>query len=526
MNKVIEQSTAAVDIRLAAQPVGYSRHLFGHFIEHFHRQVYGGLLDPGSDLSDERGFRLDVIEAMRELRPSVVRWPGGCFVSSYHWLDGVGPQRRPHYDKAWRVTDPNTFGTREFVEWCAEIGAQPYICTNAGTGTAEEMSDWVEYCNLPAGSGRWADLRAEHGSVEPFNVAYWSIGNENYGSWEIGAKDPDEWSRLVTESAKMIRHVDENTVLLTAARADLDWMLPLLNRAGGYLDMLSIHGYWDSLSQVNKPSDYLTALSRSLEPQDDVERTRNIIGAAGLAGKVGIAFDEWNLRGWHHPNGNRPEAIQARDENDDNSCYTMADALFTASFLNTCLRNADIVTMANIAPSINTRGPLYVHDTGVVRRTTFHVMEMYSSLLGGAVLPSSASSASLDGADVPVLDHLATIDEDSATVSIVLVNRDPAESLPCDVSVAGQPLTGTFDATVLNGPKPDAYNDVDAPARVTPNHTRVDFDSTGRTLLPPHSLTICQVPLPLRRPENTVTWTPAPQNHSWYLDQHAWRPSR
>jgi alpha-L-arabinofuranosidase len=119
------RAIASVDVDLAARPEPYSRDLFGHFIEHFHRQVYGGLFEPGSELSDERGFRLDVVEAMRELRAPVVRWPGGCFVSSYHWLDGVGPSRRSHYDKAWRVTDPNTFGTREFVEWCAAIGAEP-----------------------------------------------------------------------------------------------------------------------------------------------------------------------------------------------------------------------------------------------------------------------------------------------------------------------------------------------------------------------------------------------------------------
>src|SRR3712207_5330450 len=122
---------SSVDIQLTGSAERYSRNLFGHFIEPFHRQVYGGLFQPGSALSDGRGFRLDVVDAMRELRPSVVRWPGGCFVSGYHWLDGVG-KRRPHYDKAWRVTDPNTFGTAEFVDWCAAVGAEPDICTNAG----------------------------------------------------------------------------------------------------------------------------------------------------------------------------------------------------------------------------------------------------------------------------------------------------------------------------------------------------------------------------------------------------------
>ncbi|WP_198961826.1 hypothetical protein [Pseudonocardia sp. MH-G8] len=146
---------ARMHVALNRPAVEYSRGIFGHFIEHFHRQIYGGLFDPGSPLSDQQGFRTDVIEAIQELRPDVVRWPGGCFVSGYHWLDGVGPDRVPSWDKAWRVEDPNTFGTDEFIEWCRAVGTTPYICTNAGTGTAEEMSDWLEYCNLPA-AGRWA----------------------------------------------------------------------------------------------------------------------------------------------------------------------------------------------------------------------------------------------------------------------------------------------------------------------------------------------------------------------------------
>lgn len=489
-----QQPASTVDIPLSNPGTAYSRNLFGHFIEHFHRQVYGGIFDPGSPLSDERGFRLDVIEAMRELKPPVVRWPGGCFVSSYHWLDGVGPERRAHYDKAWRVSDPNTFGTHEFVDWCAEIGAEPYICTNAGTGTAEEMSDWVEYCNLPSG-GRWSAAREANGRPEALAVPFWSIGNENYGFWEMGAKTPEEWASLVRESAKMMRRTDESITLLTAARADLDWTLPLLQAAGQYLDMVSIHGYWDTLNEVDDPSPYLTALSRSLEPQEDIQRTADIIGAAGLAGKVRIAFDEWNLRGWHHPSGNDPAAIAARDANDDNSTYTMADALFTASFLNSCLRRSDVVAMANLAPSVNARGPLYAHPGGIVKRTTFHVMAMYANLLGPNVLDTHAAAPALAGGDVPVIDALATADDAASTITLVLINRDPDAERECDVRIAGHALDGDITATILDGSGKDAYNDVDRPDAVTPRQGAVPF-RFGRAVLPPHSVTVCEIDLP------------------------------
>lgn len=493
---------ATVGIHLDSAPLRYSRDVFGHFIEHFHRQVYGGLYELGSPLSDSRGFRLDVIEAMRELRPSIVRWPGGCFVSSYHWLDGVGPDRHSRYDKAWRVSDPNTFGTHEFVDWCQAIGAEPYICTNAGTGTAEEMSDWVEYCNLPGG-GRWSELRAEHGRPEPLGVRYWSIGNENYGDWEIGAKSAEEWASLVRESAKMMRRVDESAVLLTAARADLEWTLPLLEAAGRHLDMVSIHGYWDKLNQVDAPSDYRTAVGHSLGPQHDIVRTEAILQATGLADRVKVAFDEWNLRGWHHPDGASPDAIASRDRNDDNSTYTMADALFSASFLNSCLRAGDMVRMANIAPSVNARGPLFVHPDGVVRRTTFHVLSLYATVLGPLVLDVAATSRELEGTEVPVLDVLATVNEVQDEVQLVLVNRDPARDLACQVTLGGQVLEGSHPATVLAGDSPDAFNDVHHPATVAPQTATLRFDQ-GRTTLGPHSLTVVRIALPFAHPSGTV----------------------
>jgi alpha-N-arabinofuranosidase len=245
-------ATVRIEAHRGCRP--YDRMIFGQFLEHFHRQVYGGVFEPGSPLADGRGFRTDVIEALRELRIPIVRWPGGCFVSAYHWKDGIGPDREPTFDKAWNVEEPNTFGTDEFVAWCEAIGAEPYICTNAGTGTAEEMSDWVEYCNGTL--GRWARRRAANGHEQPHGVKYWSIGNENWGGHEIGAKKAPEWAALVTESGKMMLRADPSIKLLAAALPDVDWTLPLLRAAGRYLSYISIHAYWDSLWQDNNPSDY------------------------------------------------------------------------------------------------------------------------------------------------------------------------------------------------------------------------------------------------------------------------------
>jgi alpha-N-arabinofuranosidase len=494
MSTVPIETRASVRIDAGRPRLPYDRMIFGHFIEHFHRQVYGGVFQPGSRLSDERGFRLDVIEAMRDLRAPVVRWPGGCFVSAYHWLDGVGPQRRPAYDRAWRVQELNTFGTAEFVEWCREVGAEPYICTNAGTGTPEEMADWVEYCNL-ADAGRWARLRAEHGQPVPFDVRWWSIGNENYGNWEIGAKSAGEWARYVVEAAKMMRRVDEELRIIVAGTPDLDWTLSLLREAGSHVDIVAVHGYWDVLHEINQPSDYLTCVGRSLEPEADIRRVEQLIAVAGLSGRVGIAFDEWNLRGWHHPVGNAPAKIAARDLNDDNSTYTMADAVFSAAFLNGCLRHAGSVRMANISPSVNTRGQLFVHPAGGVGRTTFHVLSMYANLLAPYVIDAhvEADPLAVGGHDVPVLDAIVTGDAQGGRLVAALTNRHPAQQVVCSVSAGDTPLDGEIEATVLRGDSPDAFNDVEHPDRVVPERVRLDV-SSGELRLPPHSVTVVELP--------------------------------
>lgn len=472
----------------------YDRMIFGQFLEHFHHQVYGGVFEPGSPLSDEKGFRLDVVAALRELKIPVVRWPGGCFASAYHWKDGVGPERRPAYDKAWEVEDLNTFGTHEFVTWCRMIGAEPYICTNAGTGTPEEMSDWVEYCNLKE-AGQWARLRRANGSPDPYNVHYWSIGNENYGDWEIGAKTVEEWGHFVAESAKMIKRVDPSASLLAAALPDLDWTLALLRTAGKYLDYVSIHYYGDPLWREDQPSDYAACMTRVNRPEQIIRTTEQIIAMAGFEGKIGIAFDEWNLRGWHHPRLSTPAAIAARDRNDISATYTMADAVFSANILNICLRHAGTLKMANMAPVVNARGPLYVHSTGLVRRTSFHVLAMYASLLAENVADAHITSDvfSHAGVSVPVLDGLATRGGEAQPAwKLALVNRHPADELNCKL-ILGSPIPdGSYSATILSGDSPDAYNSPESPDRVVPLRCAVTVQD-GVVTLPPHSVTVLEV---------------------------------
>lgn len=484
---------------LSGQATPFNRMVFGQFLEHFQRQVYGGVFDPGSSLADKNGFRLDVIEALRELKVPIVRWPGGCFASAYHWLDGVEKSRQPSFDKAWGVEDPNTFGTAEFVKWCRLIGAEPYICTNAGTGTPEEMSDWVEYCNL-RDRGRYARMRAANGDTEPFNVRYWSIGNENYLGGEIGAKTVEEWAPLVRESAKMMRAVDSQLKILAAATVDGNWTPPLLKAAGSNLDFISIHGYWDRLWQHGThPSDYLHCMAFCDGPERQITKAVELLEQNGFGGKIKIAFDEWNLRGWHHPGfpgggGDQLDKIRERDENDLNETYTMADAVFSGCFLNACLRHAGDVHMACMAPVVNVRGPLFVHPKGVVRRTTFHVLRMYSDLLEPQVLESEAISDLLHVEQAPVrsLDAVLTRSADGKRLAAALVNRHPTSALTVQLRFRGAAPQGVIKATTLSGDSVDAYNDVARPDRVVPQTREMPFGN-GEIELPAHSVTIAQI---------------------------------
>ena len=479
--------------------------IYGHFIEHFHRQIYGGIYDPENPLSDEDGLRTDVLDAMRHIKVPVLRWPGGCFVSSYHWKDAVGEKRTPFFDKAWRVEDPNTFGTDEYVNMCRKIGCEPYICTNAGTGTAEEMSDWVEYCNLE-NEGQYARWRIANGCEKPHKVKYWSVGNENYGAWEIGAKSAEEWGRLVAEASKMIKHVDPETELTAAALTDLDWNINLLRMSGQFLDWISIHRYWDDVHEHNDLADYETVMAFTNHTGDSIRKVRGLLEAMGLEKKIRIAFDEWNLRGWCHPNAHtvsqgvtKEDYLYPRDLNDDNSKYTMADAVFSACFLNECNRNCDIVGMANFAPIVNTRGCIYTYKEGIVLRSTYHVFDLYVNYLGDVILDAwsegmksmeARNSASGQTETTELIDVLATEFSDREGAALAIVNKHPGEAQEVTLDLEAE---GEAVLYYIAGSSTESYNDVDREEVHIQREDMGVYTPGMRVSVKPHSVGVIQI---------------------------------
>jgi len=480
--------------------------IYGHFIEHFHRQIYDGIYDPQSPLADEDGFRKDIIDAMKKIQVPVMRWPGGCFVSAYHWKDGVGPERKPAFDKAWRVEDPNTFGTDEYIKLCRKIGCEPYICTNAGTGTAEEMSDWVEYCNLED-EGKYAKWRISNGYRKPYKVKYWSIGNENYGFWEIGAKSAEEWGRLVREAAKMMKRVDPEIELSAAALPDVDWNVNLLKNCGEYLDWISIHEYWDMVPEKNELATYEQCMAFTANIDHSVQEVKGLLKAMKLDKKIKIAFDEWNLRSWHHPNTltvipakDKKDYLNPRDKNDDNSQYTMADAVFSACFLNAMCRNSDIVGMANFSPILNTRGCIYSYKEGIVLRSTYHVFDLYVNYLGDTIidiwsedcLPSMTVNHK-NGREVEVdtLDFIATKWSDRAGIALAVVNKHPSESQ--EISLSSELDGNKVTLYGISGNSPDSYNDIDRNEVSIYTEELGSFKKGMKIEIKPHSVNVIQI---------------------------------
>jgi len=485
---------ATITIDADAPTRTYDRMIFGGFLEHFDNQIYGGVFDPGSPLADAVGFRTDVIAALKELKMPVIRWPGGCFVDAYRWQKGVGKNREPYGDYRWGVIEPNTFGTDEFVEFCRRIGAEPYICFNGMTSPQENL-DWVAYCN--ATEGTFAEMRKTNGNPEPFNVKFWSVGNERYDKAYIDR---------VRDTAKEMRRLYPSLKIMCAgAQDDMKEVHDyLMEQAGEYLDYVSIHSYALDRGNELPRYDYLTAISRSEKPEAFITNITRSLREKDPAGRIKIAYDEWNLRAWQHPGFPRGEVkgydapevrelvAKRRAQNDLPDQYTMADALFTASFLNACLRHSDTVTMANIAPLVNTRGPLFVHPEGLVKRTHFHALSMYSNLLQPHVSTAHVESGQLEGTRVATVDAIATVDETGKQWSIALINRHPSKAVRCTLDMKGVPLDGTFKATVLTGDSPDAYNDIKRPDRVVPKETELIIKK-GITVLPPLSLTILNI---------------------------------
>ena len=488
MNADPLKADVVVDRSAVLAPV--HRRLFGSFVEHMGRCVYGGVFEPGHPTADDRGFRGDVLDLTRELGVSVVRYPGGNFVSSYRWEDGVGPvaERPTRLNLAWRCLETNEFGLNEFIEWCRAANVEPMMTVNLGTRGVQEACDLLEYCNYPSGT-YLSDLRRKHGYAEPHRIKLWCLGNEMDGPWQVGQKTPLEYARLAAETAKAMRIIDPTIELVAVGSSNSDmptfgeWEATLLEHAYDQIDYVSLHHYFDPGDQSR--GDFLASgvvMDRFI---DAVVATADHIGAKlRKRKKIQLSFDEWNV--WYVSRFTEPtdrEWIDLPPLIEDD--FTADDAVVVGDLMITLLRHADRVTVANQAQLVNVIAPIRTLPGGPAwRQSIFHPFAITSRLAKGSVLdvrPRGPVYATDRHGDVPVLSAVATCDPDSDEVVVFAVNR--AEQ-PVELNLALLAGDGYVHAehVTLTGGR-DAVNTPEQPDRVSPRRLDTSPMDGGRAVI-------------------------------------------
>jgi alpha-N-arabinofuranosidase len=482
------------------------RNIFGSFLEHLGRAIYEGIYDPNSKFADANGFRKDVLEEIQKLQVPIVRYPGGNFVSGYHWLDGVGPkQDRPKVlDKAWNTLETNQFGTNEFLLWCKTVGTQPLLGLNLGTGTPESAAALVEYCNVDKGT-KWSDLRRKHGIADPHKVAHWCLGNEMDGPWQIGHMSAVEYGEKAADAGRQMRYVDPSLKLIACGSSGptmptyLEWDREVLEQCYDYVDAISLHRYFDNTSETGGDTGKFLALNLSMERQiAEVAAVCDYVrGRKRSAKKLWLSFDEWNV--WYRArsgpamDGDRKEAPHLLEE-----VYNLEDALLVGGLINSLLRNSDRVRVGCLAQLVNVIAPIMTDANGFYRQTIYYPYNwalQYARGAALAVLPEPGPSYEVPGyGQVPYLDVAGTINADDGTVSLFILNRDLSKSHQLELHWEDKPGSRLLSSFVLTGADLKAVNGFDKPDRVAPQAADKPLTSGNLTKLevPPRSYCVYQ----------------------------------
>ena len=489
-----------VDPRRVVAPL--DRRLFGSFLEHLGRAIYGGVFEPGSALADENGFRRDVLNEVRTLGVPIVRYPGGNFVSGYDWLDGVGPRAsRPSVlDRAWNSLETNQFGTNEFLLWCRAAGAEPLLGLNFGTGTAEKAAALVEYCNVVGGT-RWSDLRRRHGVEKPWGVTRWCLGNEMDGPWQIGHMTAEEYGRKAVDAARQMRAVDQRLQLVACGSSGpgmptyLEWDRLVLEECYEQVDAISLHRYFGLGTDTWKDDARFLASSAEIERQiEDVIAVCDYVrGRKKSSKRLWLSFDEWNV--WYRQTGGDGHGQRAPHLLEE--VYDLRDALVVGGALNSLMRHADRVRLACLAQLVNVIAPLVTDATRVVRQTIYYPYAWALAYAKGQVLELSTE---VDGYDIasagsiPFVDVAGTHDPSTGEMALFILNRDPDRTRGVDVIWLDGAPARVVGAEVLTGRDLKASNTLDAPSTVVPRRLDVPRPASDMTFeVPPHSYSVIRL---------------------------------
>ena len=477
------------------------RRTFGSFVEHLGRCVYTGIFEPGHPTADEQGFRGDVLDLVRELGVSTVRYPGGNFVSGYRWEDGVGPvETRPtRLDPAWHTVETNAFGLNEFMRWARKADVEPMLAMNLGTRGLQEAIDLLEYTNHPGGTAL-SDLRIAHGATEPHDVRLWCLGNEMDGPWQLGHKSAEEYGRLAAGTARAMRQFDPGLELVACGSSSRTmptfgaWEATVLEHAYDVVDYISAHAYY----QLHD-DDHASFLASSVDMDRFIQQvvaTADHVGARlGSDKRIDISFDEWNV--WYleelqRGDGGLPEEWTVAPRTSEEA-YTVLDAVVVGSLLITLLRHADRVTAASQAQLVNTISSIRTEPGGPAwRQSIFHPFALTSKHARGTVLDLRLDSPTLATerhGDVSMLDAVATLDAGDGRLVVFVVNRHPSEHVAFSTDLRGFGGGSLRSAVLLADEDLTAANTQDDPDRVVPREHPDASVTDGALLaeLPPAS---------------------------------------
>ncbi|MHB9753947.1 arabinosylfuranosidase ArfA [Streptomyces sp. BYX5S] len=464
--------------------------LFGSFVEHLGRCVYTGIFEPGHESADEQGLRTDVLDLVRELGVTAIRYPGGNFVSGYKWEDSVGPveDRPARLDLAWRTTESNRFGLSEYIDFLRKVGpqAEPMMAVNLGTRGVAEAIELQEYANHPKGTAL-SDLRIEHGDKDPFGIRLWCLGNEMDGPWQTGHKTAEEYGRVAAETARAMRQIDPDVELVACGSSGqsmptfAEWEAKVLAETYDLVDHISLHAYYE---EHDGDRDSFLASAVDMESFiDNVVATCDHVGARLKSSKkINLSFDEWNV--WYMSRSQSevaaldwPEAPRLLED-----VYSVTDAVVFGSLLIALLRHADRVTVACLAQLVNVIAPIMTEPGGPAwRQTTFYPFAAASKYGRGEVLDVRVCGPTYDTKRHGTADllHATAVRAEDGTVTVFAVNRSQTEALPLEVALTGLDLTRVVEHSVLSDPDPDARNTLTNQNRVVPHTSKGTALETG-----------------------------------------------
>jgi alpha-L-arabinofuranosidase len=469
--------------------------IFGGFLEHMGRAVYEGVYDPKSAHADQNGFRRDVLDALRQLRMTAMRYPGGNFASGYHWEDGIGPkEKRPTVrELAWQSIEPNQFGTDEFVQMARMMDWTPMITVNLGTGTPEEARNWVEYTNSPVGT-KYSNMRAANGSVEPFDVKLWCLGNEMDGPWQLGHVPADQYAIRAQQAAKLMKDTDPSIELVACGSCAItlptymDWDRTVLEYIGPYADYISLHRYVGNA--LDDTLDYL-AVTNSIDQQiEEMDAVCRYVQAKTRSKKRHyLCFDEWNV--WYrthsaeHTNGRGKFAPPLIEEQ-----YNLEDALVAAGFLNSFIRHADSLKIANIAQIVNVIAPILTRGDDMLLQSIYYPLAMFAARREGIAIQPAVDGPAYDSPSfgrVNYIDTSAILGD--GVMHTFFTNRSVSEPALVEVDPAGGKFEAVLSAEIVCGPEAAARNTYDNPNVIysQPLNSVMVEQGKARIQLPPLS---------------------------------------